>query len=210
MKKRMILIISLAALALACLIAAAAVFAQYEKPRYVVEQREGAFELRNYMPQVLAVVQVDGERKDAESRGFRLLAGYIFGGNQAADKIAMTTPVTVGLERIAMTAPVTLQSKEAGLWTVTFKMPEGRSIASLPKPKDSRVQFVEQPARRYLAVRFSGYMTDRKVKERREALEAWAAAKHLMLEGQPVLAYYDPPWNPPFVRRNEILWLVRD
>ncbi len=211
MRRKLILLIALGILGAATLAyAGVVVFSEYESARYTVEQRSGHFELRNYAPRILAYVQVEGDRETAENRGFRLLANYIFGNNQGSSKLAMTTPVTVAPEKIAMTTPVTLQSETRGTWTVTFLMPAQYTLESLPKPVNERVRFVEQPSARWVAARFSGYMTDRKIERWQQELQQWAAQNGLKLEGEPMLAYYDPPWNPPFVRRNEILWRVRD
>ena len=57
-----------------------------------------------------------------------------------------------------MTAPVAM-TEHAGGHTVTFMMPEGRTLASLPVPLDSRVQLRELPARRVAVLRFSGAYT---------------------------------------------------
>ena len=82
-----------------------------EQPRYQVLQSDGAFELRQYEPMLVAHVEVEGDASGARNAGFRLLAGYIFGGNQGQRKIEMTAPVTQAAapagEKIAMTAPVT-------------------------------------------------------------------------------------------------------
>lgn len=79
-----------------------------EEPSFTVSLAEGDCEVRDYPALVVAAVSVTGDRKDAASKGFRLLASYIFGGNTAKRKIAMTAPVmqaAAGGEKIAMTAP---------------------------------------------------------------------------------------------------------
>ena len=211
MKLKLILLILLGLVGLATLTyASVVILSDYETARYVVEQRSGHFELRNYAPRILAYVEVEGDRETAENRGFRLLANYIFGSNAGANKLAMTTPVTVAPEKVAMTTPVTLQSESAGTWTVTFLMPADYTLENLPKPNNDRVRFSEQPSARWVAARFSGYMTDAKIERWQRDLQAWATSNGMRLKGEPMLAYYDPPWNPPFVRRNEILWRVRD
>ncbi|RYI11678.1 MAG: heme-binding protein, partial [Acetobacteraceae bacterium] len=65
----------------------------YEMPPYSVEWQEDAREIRSYGPHLLAEVTVSGSRSGAIQKGFRVLAGYIFGGNATGEKIAMTVPV---------------------------------------------------------------------------------------------------------------------
>ena len=76
----------------------------YELPPYTVLKQFEQAELRQYAPQLVAEVTVEGERNEAINAGFRILAGYIFGANDSADKVAMTTPVTQtpAAEKIAM------------------------------------------------------------------------------------------------------------
>ena len=38
-----------------------------------------------------------------------------------------------------------------------------------------------------------------------EKLRAWLATQNLTPRGEPLFAYYDPPWTPVFLRRNEVL-----
>lgn len=99
-----------------------------EEPSFTVVVREGAFEIRDYPALVVAEVVVTGAQKEAASQGFRLLAGYIFGGNTKRQDIAMTVPAVQerSSEKIAMTAPVT-QTLDAGDWTVRFTMPRADS-----------------------------------------------------------------------------------
>jgi hypothetical protein len=64
-----------------------------ETPHYTVEATDGAVELRDYAPRLMAEVTVGGTQSQAVSAGFSILAGYIFGGNEGAAKVAMTTQV---------------------------------------------------------------------------------------------------------------------
>ena len=95
-----------------------------EEPAFTLVVDEDAFQVRQYPPLVVAETRVAGDRKQASSDGFRILAGYIFGGNTPREKIAMTAPVMQSppvSEKIAMTAPVS-QTAVAGAWVIQFTM----------------------------------------------------------------------------------------
>jgi SOUL heme-binding protein len=179
----------------------------YEQPRHSVVEREGAIELRRYEPMLLAEVSVQGERSAAIREGFKLLAGYIFGGNQGQQSISMTSPVTQSSkgEQIAMTSPVTQAASERG-WVVAFMMPSRYTLDTLPKPKSERVQFRVAPAEYRVAVRFSGFSTESNLGSHRAQLMDWVQKRGLELRGEPVAAFYDDPFTLPWNRRNE--WWV--
>jgi hypothetical protein len=188
--------------------------AETEQARYSVEASQGDFEIRRYEPLVVAEVAVPGDRDAAVNAGFRILAGYIFGGNEPSKSIAMTAPVTQEAQTagsgkaIAMTAPVT-QRGTGTAWTVRFGMPAGSTLATLPKPKDSRIALKSVPARRVAAIRFSGFRTDGRLQDEADRLAGFMRERGLKPTGAPTYAYYDPPWTLPFMRRNEVLWEVR-
>ena len=179
-----------------------------EEPSYRVEEAQGAFEVRTYAPHVVAAVEVEGERGEALKRGFRLLAGYIFGNNRSRAKVEMTAPVAQAAqpEKLQMTAPVTGQPLEGGRWKVTFLMPSQYTLETLPVPNDGRVHHEQVPARRVAALKFSGWATDGNVARHLSELQEALSKRGLRPSGEPVLAQYDPPWALPFWRRNE--WLV--
>jgi len=193
-----------------------------EEPKFTVLAKEGAIELRQYAPFLIAETVVEGDMDEASNRGFRLIADFIFGNNQAPDnpdssaKIAMTAPVTVVPEapsqKIAMTAPVTVApadveaSPMAGKrWRVHFVMPSAYTLATLPKPKNPAVTIREVPAKHYAVLVYSGFNTESRVQQRTAELLAWVKAKNLNPIGAPQLARYDPPWTLPMWRRNEIM-----
>jgi len=192
-----------------------------EEPTFEVVRKEGAMEIRKYAPFIVAQTWVQGDMDEASSRGFRLIADYIFGNNVAvgertAAKIAMTAPVTMAPEaasqKIAMTAPVTMAPQAAASapgasqrWRVHFVMPRQYTLATLPKPNNQEVQLEEVPAKWFAVLRYSGMNTNARVQQRNEEAVAWVVAQKLTPLGPPQLARYDPPWTLPPFRRNEVL-----
>lgn len=201
-----------------------------EQPRYTVLGGEGRFELRAVEPFVVAETTVQGAYDAATRDAFRILASYIFGKNEGENSIAMTAPVaterTSPTERgvaIAMTAPVDTRRVDAaapsesttsaqelgslddsGTWTTRFMMPSRYTIETLPRPKDPRIRFVEQPGRCVGVVVFNGFVTDAHVAQERDALTAWLRTKGLKVTGPESLARYNDPFTLPWNRRNEV------
>lgn len=176
-----------------------------EQPDYKLIRSKGNIEIRDYSPMILAEVEVSGERKQAISEGFNILADYIFGNNTSNIKMEMTAPVTNELsEKMAMTAPV-IQQQHMDKWKVRFVMPKKYNLKTLPKPNSNDVILIPLPARRFAVIRFSGLANDEKLKQRTEQLEDYILAEKLKSIGEPLFAFYNPPWTLPFLRRNEVM-----
>jgi hypothetical protein len=189
-----------------------------EEPKYKVTLHEGPFEIRDYQGTVAAEVTVTGDQNEAGGKGFRLLAGYIFGGNTKRRAMAMTGPVAQERasdktertsEQIAMTAPVTMIQSE-GVWVVRFTMPAGYSLETLPAPIDPRVKLRAIAPARYVVIRFSGLASTANVEARTAELIAFAREHHLRTTGPAALAQYNPPWTLWFMRRNEVMIQLQD
>ncbi len=177
-----------------------------EEAAYVVEKKDGVFEVRQYAPQVVAEISVDGTLEEAGNKAFRPLFKYISGANNAQGKIAMTAPVGQQAEgrKIAMTAPVG-QEAVSNQWAVRFTMPTNFTLATLPSPTDAQVHLRAIPARRMAAVRYSGTWSQKRYERNLARLRDWMKTNGLIAAGEPVWARYDPPFMPWFMRRNEIL-----
>jgi hypothetical protein len=178
-----------------------------EEPPFKLVAEEGAFSVREYPALVVAEVTVSGNQDAAANAGFKLLAGYIFGGNTPGQRIAMTAPVVQARsegEKIAMTAPV-MQTGEAGRWTVRFVMPAGYTLQTLPTPKDARVKLLAVPPSRMAVVRFSGLANAPDVERQTTLLREFIARKNFRVAGPASLARYNPPWTLWFMRRNEVM-----
>jgi SOUL heme-binding protein len=179
-----------------------------EEPDYEVIQKFDNVELRQYAPYVVAEVVLDTPAEDAGSQAFPILAGYIFGKNKGEKKFAMTAPVTQSAApaRMDMTAPVT-QAAVAGGMRVQFVLPKGVTLATAPEPIDPRVQLRVVPAGTWAAIRYTGTWSQGNYLEHLVELKASLEAQGVATQGEPVLARYNAPFTPWFMRRNEI-WLA--
>ena len=179
-----------------------------EEPDYEVIKKFDQVELRRYAPYVVAEVVLDSAAEDAGNQAFPILAGYIFGKNKGEKKFAMTAPVmqAAAPARMDMTAPVT-QSAVTGGMRVQFVLPKGVTLATAPEPIDPRVQIREVPAGTWAVIRYSGTWSQSNYLEHLAALKASLEAKGVATQGEPVLARYNAPFTPWFLRRNEI-WLA--
>lgn len=180
-----------------------------ETPRYQVESAVDGLEVRRYAPRITAEVTVSGSRTEAINAGFRLLAGYIFGGNETRAKVAMTAPVAqVASEKIAMTTPVA-QSGREGAWVVQFTMPQDYSIDTLPLPKEPRIRLIEQPGDREVVIQFSGLAGADVLAAKEAELRDLAGRQGLTLGAGPYYYFYDAPFTLPWNRRNEVAFRLK-
>ena len=190
-----------------------------EEPTFKVLVSDGSFEIRQYAPMLIAETLVEGDMDEASSKGFRLIADFIFGNNQVSDsqlksKIAMTAPVTAEPQssKISMTAPVTLEPSSAAMtmqtakqWRISFVMPSQYTMENIPKPKNSAVRLKEIPGKYFAVQTYSGFNTLARVQRKTDETVAWAGKRSLKMIGTPQISRYDPPWTLPIFRRNEIM-----
>jgi hypothetical protein len=190
-----------------------------EEPKYEVIVSDAQFEVRHYAPVLIAETIVEGDMDAASSKGFRLIADFIFGNNLSSDtdkkaKIAMTAPVTVEPQssKIAMTAPVTVEPqaaesnmKTAKTWRINFVMPSQYTLANIPKPKNNAVSLREVPRKYFIVHKYSGFNTVSRVQTKTDETVEWAIKRSYKMIGTPQLSRYDPPWTLPMFRRNEIM-----
>jgi hypothetical protein len=180
-----------------------------EQADYTVVRKMNGYEIREYPAHIVAQAAVPGSYGDALSDGFRIVAGYIFGGNTKKESIAMTAPVVAQQggntsERIAMTAPVVAAAAGDSL-VISFGMPRSYTLETLPKPNDPRVKIVMIPARKYAVMRFSWCRSDARIKNRQDKLLSALARDKVVARGRMAYAGYNAPWTPPWMNRHEVL-----
>ena len=189
MKRKMPLITAIVVLvALAARWLVSASRAATEAPEYKVIRTDGKFEIRDHPALTVATTRMEGEEMNG---GFGKLFRFITGSNEGAEKIAMTSPVLIDT------------SKEKK--TMSFIMPKKAVEKGVPKPSGESVTLGKVPAARFAVLRFGGGRTGTNEKAAIEKLKAWLILEKLTGNGAPTFAYYDPPWTPTFMRRNEVM-----
>ncbi|MDA0979690.1 MAG: heme-binding protein [Proteobacteria bacterium] len=164
-----------------------------EKPPYELVDQFEAVEVRAYPDLVVARTWVDAPFDAAGSTAFRRLGGYIFGDNQAQQKIAMTSPVSQS-------------PAEGGGYWVTFFMPSAYDLNSLPQPEDEKVELTRMPATTFAVLRYKGGWSEKKYRDHEaRLLEELRQQENWQPLGEAVWARYNPPFMPAFLRTNEVM-----
>jgi hypothetical protein len=175
-----------------------------EEPKYKILRTDEDIEVRQYEPQLIAQTVVDGDMDQASNKGFRLIADFIFGNNEA--------PNSSGSAKIAMTAPVVVEPQknasamqDASQWRINFVMPSQYNLGNIPKPKNSAVELKQIPSKVFVVLSYSGFNFTSKVEQKTQDALNWSQQHGYKIIGTPQLARYDPPWTLPMFRRNEIM-----
>lgn len=163
--------------------------AGYESAPYKVVRSNGKFELRDYP--ALTVVETPMASPNSSDGSFMRLFRFITGANEGKQKIAMTTPV--------------FMSGSSTNLTMAFVLPAKLKTVSVPKPTDGALTVRELPPSRFAVLRFSGGRNAKNETETLAKLKAWMEAEKLGVLSPPVYGYFDPPWTPAFLRRNEVM-----
>lgn len=187
MKKRMTLLI-LIPVVIAAFWLVSTSRAATETPEYKVVRTDNKFEIRDYPALTIATTPMNG---DGMNGSFGQLFRFIAGSNEGSEKIEMTSPVLIET------------SKEKK--TMSFIMPKKTVEKGVPKPAGETVTLGKVEAARVAVFRFSGNRTTENEKTAIEKLNEWLTAQKIVGRGEPVFAYYDPPWTPTFLRRNEVM-----
>lgn len=179
-----------------------------EMPVYTVIEKKLEYEVRRYNSFIVAEVRREGSPAEAMSKGFNELFRYISGENVSASKISMTAPVfrseEKGGRKIPMTAPV-LKEKQGESSIISFVMPPGSTLETLPKPKNPAVTLRAVAPHMVAVITFSGYSTEEIIAEKTAILLNALQRDGLAVRSVPRIALYNPPWTPPFMRRNEVM-----
>lgn len=165
--------------------------AGYESAPYRVVRSDGSFQVRDYPALTVVETPMATGRRDGGDGSFMRLFRFITGANEGRQKIAMTTPV--------------FMSGNATNPTMAFVMPAKMASGEVPRPSDGAVTVRELPAGRFAVLRYSGARNPKNEAESLARLKAWMEAEKLGVLSNPVHGYFDPPWTPAFLRRNEVM-----
>lgn len=157
---------------------------------FVVIKKYDKFEVRKYEATLFTSVKLaTGDYKQASSRGFSILAGYIFGGNEKKEKISMTSPVAMSIE---------------DSMTMMFMVPKKFKKEDLPKPNETNIQFHEEPAKKVAAISFGGWADSEKIEKFKNELIAALDDEGIAYTNKFFFLGYNPPFDL-IGRKNEVI-----
>ena len=147
-------------------------------------------EIRQYEASLFTSVQMPSNNyRKTSSKGFSVLAGYIFGGNDKEEKIAMTSPVTMSLKDST---------------TMLFLVPKKYTRDNLPVPNDSSIEFKDVPEKKVAAISFGGWANDSKIASFKGKLITALNTEGIKYTDNFYFLGYNAPMEV-FNRKNEII-----
>jgi len=171
-----------------------------EQPSYVVVKTTDEFEIRMYSPYTVCSTEILNENAESESlpldlletgSSFNKLAGYIFGANNNSEKISMTVPVII-------------DSK-----TMNFVLPKSIDATTAPIPNFDTVTIKDIPSELIAVREFTGIVTESETNRQRAKLEDLLITEGIAYDSQSFkVLQYNPPYTLPWVRRNEVSFVV--
>ena len=157
---------------------------------YIVEQKYDSFEIRRYESSLFTSIKMPTNKyEDASNQGFGILAGYIFGGNDKNEKIAMTSPVSLSL---------------TDSMTMMFMVPKSIRKEDLPAPNQSRIEFKEEPEKRVAAITFGGWADSERIETFKYSLMDFLDENGIAYTDR----FFFLGYNAPFEiigRKNEVI-----
>jgi len=160
-----------------------------ETPKYKVIKNYDEVEVRLYPKMVVAKTNLADKSFDNQgSNGFRTIAGYIFGGNEKNEKIAMTAPVVMNMGDSA---------------SMYFVMPKSYKKEELPTPNSKNVQIVEVAEKTLAVITYGGFSSDEKIEKHCKQLEQILQKNKIQTKGAYMYMGYNAPWDI-INRKNEV------
>jgi hypothetical protein len=157
---------------------------------YEVIKKYDRFEIRSYEATLFTSVKLSTKGyENSSSKGFSVLAGYIFGNNDRNEKISMTSPVVMSLQ---------------DSMTMMFMVPKKYNKDMLPKPNRSDIEIKEEPAKLLAAIGFSGWASDTKIEKYKQNLKAALDAEGIKYSSRFYFFGYNAPYEV-LNRKNEVL-----
>ena len=158
-----------------------------EQQKYTLVKKLENLEIRKYQKCTMATVEINADYEAAGSIGFRPLVTYISQNN------------------IAMTAPVLQQKTKSDTWLVSFVMPEGMQLSDLPVSPNLNIKLHEVEGYVAAVLTFKGITSKQKIREKESELKELVNKYKLNSFGEILVARFDPPWKPGFLRHNEVI-----
>ena len=166
----------------------------YKEPKFTLINKNGNIEIRQYDKYVVAKTSISKKKSSLDNNMFRVLAGYIFGGNNRGQSIPMTTPV------------ITKESYSS--YDMIFFMLDSDSPDDLPRPNSSKVSLETYTMGKTISIRFGMWATEQRILKYKTILDQYIQDKDILVKSNLMVAQYNSPWTMPPLRRNELIYQI--
>ena len=167
----------------------------YKEPSYTVISQENNIQIRQYSECVIAKTSIKDGDSSMNNTMFRILANYIFGGNDSNQSIPMTTPV------------LTKNDRES--YDMIFFMLDADKVDDLPAPYSKDVSLETINLNKVVVIEFAWWTTKNNIKKNRKIIERYIKANNLEVTSDMMIAQYNPPMSWPLSRRNELIFQIK-
>ena len=168
---------------------------KYKEPPFILLKQKDNIEIRQYEEYVIAKTAISLEQVQPDNNMFRILASYIFGGNEKNQNIPMTAPVTT--------------YKDNNSSHMLFYMLDSDRTEDLPKPSGQDITFEKFNLSKCAVIRFSWFVNEKKIDKYQNQLEKFIKDNGYTKESPYMVNRYDSPWKLPFMRRNEVFVKIK-
>ena len=164
-------------------------------PEYILIKKNGKIEIREYSEYVIAKTSVENADLNIDGNMFRVLANYIFGGNERSQSIPMTAPV--------------ITKKENSSYDMIFFMLDAKNSEELPIPNSSKISIEKMKIGKTVSITFGMWATDKRVDYYKDKLDKYVVNNNLEINSPMMIAQYNSPWAVPPFRKNELIYRIK-
>ena len=166
----------------------------YKEPSYSLISKKGRIEIRQYDSHIIAKTSTVKGSSQLNNNMFRVLAGYIFGGNSKQESIPMTTPV--------------ITKETSASYDMIFFMLDASKSSDLPTPNSDDISIEEIDMGKIISIRFGMWATDERVEKYKKRLDRYIEENNISIKSPLMVAQYNSPWTMPPFRRNELMYEI--
>jgi len=167
----------------------------YKEPEYTLISKNGKIEVREYTEYIVAKTSIEKTTLEMNNSMFRVLAGYIFGGNSKRESIPMTAPV--------------ITEENNSSYNMIFFMLDADKIDDLPIPNNQDISIEVMNIGKTISISFGMWANEDRIDRNKRKLDKYIRSNHIQVESDMMVAQYNSPWTMPPFRRNELIYRIK-
>lgn len=169
---------------------------KYKEPSYTLIKKLDKIEFREYDENIIIKTSKSNANGEANNSLFRILASYIFGGNEKNEKIPMTAPVIT----------TNIDNNHEMIFFILNK----NTSEDLPIPNSTKIQIDNLNLNKTISISFGMWATKKRIKYYKKLLDKYIFENSINIKPNLMVAQYNSPWVVPPFRRNELIYQIKE